>query len=97
MCFYFIDSSRQFIALFMPFHLHGFRDDPLCPPGDRVLGHAALVRREEAVRAHHALPHLGGPEGRGLGARDGAPRGGARGPQEGPPLGAPGQEPHPGQ
>ena len=69
----------------------------LPPLGDRVLGHAALLRREEAVRAHHALPHLGGPEGRGLCPRDGAPRGGPRGAQEGPALGAPGQEPHPGQ
>lgn len=65
--------------------------------GDRVLGHAPLVRCEETVGAHHALPHLGGPEGRGLGARDRAPRGRACQPQGRPPLGAAGQEPRPGQ
>lgn len=66
-------------------------------PGDCLFGHSAFVRREEAVGAHHALPHMGGPERGGLCPRDGPPRGRSRQSQEWPPLGASGQEPHPGE
>lgn len=65
--------------------------------GDCLFGHSAFVWRKEVVRAHHALSHLGRPEGGGLCPRNCPPRGRAHQSQGRSPLGTSGQESHPGE
>lgn len=66
-------------------------------PGHCLFSNSAFIRCEEAVRAHHAFPNMGGSEGGGLCPRDRPPCGRTCKSQIGSPLGAPGQESHSGK
>lgn len=66
-------------------------------PGHCLLSNSAFIRCEEVVRAHHALPNMGGSEGGGLCPRDRPPCGRTCKSQIGSPVGAPGQESHSGK